>query len=72
MLFRSIAEVPTGKAPTSISVLPNGRQAYVTDSNDGSIEILNITKTTVTPASAGHSSPAPGASSAPSASMSGM
>jgi DNA-binding beta-propeller fold protein YncE len=39
---RVIAEIPTGKAPTSISVLPDGRQAYVTDENSGTIEILNI------------------------------
>ena len=39
---RVIATVPTGKAPTSISVLPNGRQAYVTDDGDGTIEVLNI------------------------------
>ena len=37
-------QVPTGKAPTSISVLPNGRQAYVTDENDGTIEIINLPK----------------------------
>ena len=42
--YRVIAEIPTGNAPTSISVLPNGRQAYVTDENDGTIEILNIPK----------------------------
>ena len=36
--------VPTGKAPTSISVLPNGRQAYVTDENDGTVEVLNMPK----------------------------
>ena len=41
---RVIAEVPTGKAPTSIAVLPNGRQAYVSDDGDGTIEILNIAK----------------------------
>ena len=41
---RVIAEIPTGKAPTSISVLPNGRQAYVTDEGDGTIEMLNIPK----------------------------
>jgi len=71
---RVIATVSTGKAPTSISVLPNGRQAYVTDDGDGTIEILNITKASVTPASAGQSSPAPGTSSSPgaTASMSGM
>jgi YVTN family beta-propeller protein len=34
--------IPAGKAPTSISVLPNGRQAYVTEENSGAIEILNL------------------------------
>ena len=29
-----IAEISAGKAPTSISVLPNGRQAYVTEENE--------------------------------------
>jgi DNA-binding beta-propeller fold protein YncE len=41
---RVIGEIPTGKAPTSITVLPGGHQAYVTDEGDGTIEILNITK----------------------------
>jgi len=41
---RVIAEIPAGKGPTSISVLPNGRQAYVTDENDGTIEVLNLTE----------------------------
>jgi DNA-binding beta-propeller fold protein YncE len=41
---RVLGAIPTGKAPTSISVLPNGRQAYVTDENDGTIEILNLPK----------------------------
>ena len=39
---RVVGTVKTGKAPTSISVLPNGLQAYVTDENDGTIEILNL------------------------------
>ena len=39
-----IGSIPTGKAPTSIAVLPNGHQAYVTDEGDGTIEILNIAK----------------------------
>ena len=39
---RVIAEIPTGKAPTSISVLPDGLQAYVTDEGSGTIEILNL------------------------------
>jgi DNA-binding beta-propeller fold protein YncE len=71
---RVIATVPTGKAPTSISVLPNGRQAYVTDDGDGTIEILNLPQAGVTPAGAGQSSSTPGTSSspAPSASMSSM
>jgi len=38
-----ITNFPTGKAPTSIAMLNNGR-AYVTDENDGSIEVLNFAK----------------------------
>ena len=38
------AEVPAGNAPTSISVLPNGRQAYVTNEGDGTIDVLDIAK----------------------------
>ena len=37
-----IDQIPTGKGPTSISILPNGHQAYVSDDNDGTIEILNL------------------------------
>ena len=39
---RVIGKVSTGKAPTSISLLPNGRQAYVSDENDGTVEVLNL------------------------------
>ena len=41
---RVIGTVTTGKEPTSIAMLPNGRQAYVTDSGDGTVEILNFAK----------------------------
>jgi serine/threonine-protein kinase len=37
------ARLPTGGAPTSVSVLPNGRQAYVTNLNEGTVRILDIT-----------------------------
>jgi DNA-binding beta-propeller fold protein YncE len=39
---RVIGEIPAGKARTSIAVQPSARQAYVTDENDGTIEVLNI------------------------------
>ena len=39
---QTIDEVPTGKEPASISVLPNGHQAYVSDEGDGTIEVLNL------------------------------
>jgi hypothetical protein len=38
------SQIRTGKEPTSISMLPTGRQAYVTDSGDGTVEILNFAK----------------------------
>jgi YVTN family beta-propeller protein len=40
--YRVVGAVKTGKAPTSISVLPDGSRAYVTDENDGTIAILNL------------------------------
>jgi DNA-binding beta-propeller fold protein YncE len=39
---RVITEVPAGKEPASISVLPSSRQAYVSDEGDGTIEVLNL------------------------------
>lgn len=38
---RVIASIPAGKNPTSISVRPDGRQAYVADEGDDSVEVLN-------------------------------
>jgi DNA-binding beta-propeller fold protein YncE len=37
--------VPVGKAPTSIAVSRDGRQAYVTNLNDGTVTILNLAGT---------------------------
>ena len=37
-----IDTIKTGKQPTSIDQLPNGRQAYVTDEGSGSVEVLNL------------------------------
>jgi DNA-binding beta-propeller fold protein YncE len=37
-----IDTIKTGKQPTSIDFLPNGRQGYVTDEGSGTVEILNI------------------------------
>ena len=36
------ATVPTGDAPTSVAVLPNGRAAYVTNLHDGTLTVLNL------------------------------
>ena len=33
---------PTGDAPTSSAVLPNGRAAYVTNLHDGTLTVLNL------------------------------
>jgi YVTN family beta-propeller protein len=35
------ATIPTD-SPTSVAVLPNGRTAYVTNLNDGTLRILNV------------------------------
>jgi DNA-binding beta-propeller fold protein YncE len=37
-----IDTIKTGKQPTSIDFLPNGRQGYVTDEDSGTVEILKI------------------------------
>jgi DNA-binding beta-propeller fold protein YncE len=37
-----IGKIPAGKAPASIAVLRNGRQAYLTDEGSGTITILNL------------------------------
>ena len=36
------ATITTGDGPTSISVMPNGKRAYVTNLNDGTVRILDI------------------------------
>ncbi len=36
------ATIPTGGAPTSVAVLPNGTAAYVTNLNDGRLMVLNV------------------------------
>jgi len=36
------ATVPTGDAPTSVAVLPDGRRAYVTNLHDGTLTVLNL------------------------------
>jgi len=36
------ATIPTGKGPTSVSVTPDGRRAYVTNLDDGTVRILDI------------------------------
>jgi len=40
-----VSRVPVGKAPTSVSVSRDGRQAYVTNLNDGTVTILNLAGT---------------------------
>lgn len=37
-----IDTIKTGKQPTGIDFLPNGRQGYVTDEGSGTVEILNF------------------------------
>ena len=36
------ATIPTGDGPTSVSVTPDGRRAYVTNLNDGTVRVLDI------------------------------
>ena len=36
------ATIPTGHAPTSVAVVPNGRQAYVTNLRDGTLPVLYV------------------------------
>ena len=40
-----VSRVPVGRAPTSVSVTRDGRQAYVTNLNDGTVTILNLAGT---------------------------
>jgi YVTN family beta-propeller protein len=37
------ATIPTGTRPTSIAVLPNGRQAYVSNVDSGTLTVLELT-----------------------------
>jgi DNA-binding beta-propeller fold protein YncE len=34
--------VPVGRGPTSVAVRPDGRQAYVTNLDDGTVTVLNL------------------------------
>jgi YVTN family beta-propeller protein len=36
------ATLPTGKAPTSIAVLPDGTRGYVSNSKDNSLTVVNL------------------------------
>jgi DNA-binding beta-propeller fold protein YncE len=40
--FQVTAAVPTGNSPTSVSVAPDGRHAYVTNLKDGTLTILDV------------------------------
>jgi len=37
------ATIPTGNGPSSVAVLPDGRRAYVTNLDDGTVRILDLT-----------------------------
>jgi YVTN family beta-propeller protein len=36
------ATIPTGAGPSSIALLPNGHQAYVSNVNSGTLTVLNL------------------------------
>ena len=36
------ATIPTGKSPTSVAVLPDGRTGYVTDLDSGTPTVLHL------------------------------
>ena len=40
--YRVTATIPTGDAPTSVAVLPNGRKAYVSNLNTGTLTVLDL------------------------------
>ena len=40
--FAVTATIPTGDAPTSIAVLPNGTQAFVSNLNSGTLTVLDV------------------------------
>jgi serine/threonine-protein kinase len=41
--YKVTATIPVGAGPISIAVLPNGRQAYVSNKNSGTVTILELT-----------------------------
>jgi DNA-binding beta-propeller fold protein YncE len=41
--WKVTATIPTGEAPTSIAVLPDGTKGYVTNLNSGTLTILDLT-----------------------------
>ncbi|MDQ4033917.1 MAG: hypothetical protein M3332_17405 [Actinomycetota bacterium] len=38
-----VTDMPTGENPTSIAILPNGRQAYVSNLNSRTLTVLQLT-----------------------------
>jgi len=36
------ATIPTGRSPTSMAVLPNGKVGYVSNLDDGTLTLLNL------------------------------
>ena len=36
------ANVPVGRGPTSVAVAPDGRRAYVTNLDDGTVTVLDV------------------------------
>jgi DNA-binding beta-propeller fold protein YncE len=38
------ATIPVGASPTSITVTPTGEKAYVTNLDDGTVRVLNLTR----------------------------
>jgi serine/threonine-protein kinase len=43
--FAITSRVQVGRSPTSVAVAPNGRQAYVTNLDDGTVTVINIAGT---------------------------
>ncbi len=40
--WKVTATIPTGEAPTSIAVLPDGTKGYITNLNSGTLTVLNL------------------------------
>ena len=40
--YKVTATIPTGDAPTSIAVLPDGTKGYVSNLNTGTLTVLNL------------------------------